>query len=194
MHLGVGVAARVGQHGEPEVEVGRLANGREHDPAGGDAAQHQLVGAEPAQQHLEVAARERGDALLHHDQLAVARCEAVGDLGGGVVEVHGVARACCATEGQVGCGDLRVAGAERDPDEDYRDAVVARRRECAGGCLDGRLEAGPAGDAVLEVHQQQGGGHGGPLDESRQVQLCSLGCLYGYRETGSDFAADRRRS
>lgn len=50
VHLGVGIAAGVGEDGEAVVEVGRQAHGGEPDAAGGDAGEHEGVGAEAAQQ------------------------------------------------------------------------------------------------------------------------------------------------
>jgi len=65
VHLGVGVGAGVGQHGDPVVEVGRLADRGQHDPAGGDSPEHQGVGVGAAQQHVEV--REQRAAARQHD-------------------------------------------------------------------------------------------------------------------------------
>ena len=45
MHLGIAVGAGVGQHDEPVVQVSGLAQGGEHDPAGGDARKDKRVGA-----------------------------------------------------------------------------------------------------------------------------------------------------
>ena len=44
VHLVVAVGARVGEHGEPVVEIGRLPQRRQHDPAGRDAGEHERVG------------------------------------------------------------------------------------------------------------------------------------------------------
>jgi hypothetical protein len=163
VHLRVGVGAGIGQDGQPVVEVGRLADGGQHDPAGGDAPKHQGVRVGAAQQHVKVAAAEGADPPLDDDRLVRERRQRGVHLGRRVVLSHRVARLADPAEAQVAGGGLRIARAEPHPDEHHRDA---RRPGGLGGAV-GRLDDGSVGDplddAVLEVHQQQDGtrvGHG----------------------------------
>jgi hypothetical protein len=55
MHLRVGVQASVGQDGEAEVQVGRLAQGGQHDAARGDAGEDEVIDVAGPQNHLEAA-------------------------------------------------------------------------------------------------------------------------------------------
>ena len=84
VHLGIGVQAAVRQDGQPVVQVGGLAQGGQHHPAGGDAGQHQVLDAAGAQQHLQVAAGEGGHPALGDHHLAGRGCHGGGDVGAGV--------------------------------------------------------------------------------------------------------------
>jgi hypothetical protein len=157
VHLGVGVGAGVGEHGDPVVEVGRLADGGEHDAARGEAREHERVGPRAAQQHVEVAAAERADPPLDDDRLVGQRRERRVHLGGRVVLREPVTRLRKAGERRVGVGDLGITGPEGHPDKHHGDALGPRGLgRTVGGVNHGRA-AGPLDDAVLEVHQEQDG-------------------------------------
>jgi len=158
VHLGVAVGAGVGEHREPVVQIGRLPERGEHDAAGGDARQHQAVGARAAQQHVEVAAAERADPALDHDRLAGLGGERGVHLRDRVVLQVLVARLRRhGREGGVRRSDLRIPRAERHADEHHRDTGAARRLRRPAGRLDHRRGAEPLDHAVLEVHQEQDG-------------------------------------
>src|SRR4051812_36699884 len=137
--LVVGVGARVAQDGEAEVEVGGLAQRRQDDAAGRDAAQRDVLDVAGAEHDVEVAARERAHAALDDDDLARLRRERGMDRGRLVVLAHrtGVAQRA---ERAVARADLRVAGAERDAHVDHRHLDLAGRGDRAGG----RVEHGVA--------------------------------------------------
>src|SRR6185503_6539909 len=85
MHvLAVHRVHRIGRNHHPEVEVGGLEGRAEHASGGVDAGEDDGVGAEPAQQELQVGGVEGAVALLasHHQ---IARVVELGDdLGAGI--------------------------------------------------------------------------------------------------------------
>jgi hypothetical protein len=69
MHLGVRVEAAVGQDGEVEVQVGGLAQGGQHDAAGGDAGEDEVIDAAGPEDNVQVTAGEGADPLLGDDDV-----------------------------------------------------------------------------------------------------------------------------
>ena len=73
MYFWIGVEASVCQDGELVVKVGGLAQGGQHHSAGSDTRQHQVAGLAGTQQHLKIAAGERGHPALGHRHLTGRR-------------------------------------------------------------------------------------------------------------------------
>jgi hypothetical protein len=161
VHLKIGIQAAVGQHGQPVVQVGALAQGRQDHPAGGDAGQHQVLGSARPQHHIQVAAGERGHPALDHDHILVGRGNRRVNAGPGIAfgEPAGFGDA---REALVALADLRITRAEPDDHIDDRDPGAARGFDRPGQPGQVLLVVGELlhgiHDAVLQVHDKQGGG------------------------------------
>jgi transcriptional regulator with XRE-family HTH domain len=164
VHLRVGVGAGVGQHRQPVVQVGGLAQRRQHHSGRRDPGEHERARPRGPQQHVEVAAAERADAALDDDRLPVGWRQRRVNLGGRVrLGVEVVTGCLNRAERHVRLRRLRVPRAERDPHEHHRDPGRPRGLDGAVGRVDDGRRADPLDDAVLEVHDQQdrtGTGHG----------------------------------
>jgi hypothetical protein len=56
MQLGIRVGAAITYDDQPIIQIGGVANGRQHDAAGVNTSEHQRVDAVGAQQRLQVGA------------------------------------------------------------------------------------------------------------------------------------------
>src|SRR5437667_4010266 len=73
VYLGVAVETGVGQYHQSVVEVGGLAQRREHDTAGGDAGENERVDVGRAEHDVEIAAGERADPAFGDENVAGGR-------------------------------------------------------------------------------------------------------------------------
>jgi hypothetical protein len=160
VHLTIGIQAAVGQHGQPVVQVGGLAEGGQDHPAGGDAGQHQMLGSARPQDHVQVAAGERGHPALDHDHVFVGRGHRRVNAGPGIA-LGEPAGFDDAREGLVALADLRITRAEPDGHVDDRDPGAAGGSDRRGQPGQVLLVVGELlhviHDAVLQVHDEQGG-------------------------------------
>src|SRR5450830_961284 len=157
VHLGIAVGARIGEHGEREVEVRRLPERREHDAARGDPGEDQASRAGRTEHRVEGAAGEGAHPDLGDDRLVAARGDRGVDLGAPWVRREAGGALRHATEHEVRRRDLREAGSERDAHEDDRHPRRPRGTDGATGCLEDLGRAEPVDDVVLEVQDEQGG-------------------------------------
>src|SRR6059058_5041782 len=111
VHLGVAIETRVGEHHEAVVQVGGLAQGREHDTARGDAREDEGVDVGRAQHDVEIAAAERADPAFGDDDITGSRCHVRVDRRGGMALAESGA---LSQRGKtlVAWADLGIAGPE----------------------------------------------------------------------------------
>ena len=140
-----------------EVEVRRLADRGEHDAARRDPGEHEALGAQPAQQRVEVAARERADAALRHDGLARLRGERVAICTPRARLAAGHARTCPRrSAGSRPRSPARPPGTRRGRRRPGSPAARAASAASAA-CATTVGSRQPLDDVPLEVHQQEDG-------------------------------------